>query len=126
MKGIILVSFLLLFLLLMCMFFAWYIHLSAESLHTDLVDLRPLIDNDEWQLAELYFDAWSEDFEFIKTRWEILITHDDMRDIEIAMVDLKTALQAMEKYEAIKELNDLKFFLLHIPDTERVDLGNVM
>lgn len=126
MKSIVFVCLIFVLLLLFCMFCVWYISNSAEHLFQQLNEVREMIAAEEWTDAEQRFISWSDDFESVKQRWEILIIHEDMRDIEIAIVDLKSALQQHDAAESLKELNDLAFFLLHVPDTERVDWGNVL
>lgn len=65
-------------------------------------------------------------WEKAKRVWSALIDQDNLRDIEIAFVDLETAIRQQNPAEAEKELTQLKFYLLHVAESEKIYIENVL
>ena len=125
MKGIILVSLVLLLMFVATICGVWYIEDSAQNIITDLNRLNTNISAKNWQQAELLFQQAEASWQQIQPIWQVMIDHEDMRDIEIAFVDLSVALEQKDVTEAQRELAELKFFIKHVPETERIVAQNV-
>lgn len=126
MRGMIMIVLLLGLVLALCLLGLWYITDSAGQLAALFPGLRLAILNSDWQRAETVFGDCRRQWEQISPIWRVLINHEDMRDIEVALVDLESALNAQHGWEAEKELADLDFFLRHVPETERVSWDNIL
>lgn len=126
MKQILFVSLLFLLLLALVLFSVWYMVQSAEQLSNLLPAIERAVQAQDWTTAQQEYEKCKAEFEQIRKKWEVLINHDDMRDIEIALIDVGSAIAAEDRNEALKEIHELLFFLMHIPDTERVDVGNIL
>lgn len=125
-KAIIIVALLAVLLLALCLLSVWYMVYSVDQLLDQLPRLLVLIQRGQWDEAEIAYQKLSATFEKIRLRWEALINHDDMRDIEVALVGLGSAIALQDHDEAVMELEEVEFFLNHIAETERIDLGNVL
>ena len=126
MRGIILVAVCLLALLAATLVGVWFICRAAEETAAYIPGLAAAIRSEDWERALLLYERCEARFRAAQRWWKMMINHDDMRDVEAAFVDLRVALENKNSFEAQKELADLKFFLEHVPDTERVNLGNVL
>lgn len=126
MRHIILVSLLLVLVLAVCLCAFWYISVSAERIAVPFPALYEAIRAQDWTSARAVYDACKQEWQKTERMWRVMINHDDMRDLEVAFIDLDTAIRQQDGVEAERELAELEFFLDHVPDTERVDWGNIL
>ena len=126
MKQTVLVLFLLFLLAVGCFLSILYIQTSADQLMEDLNQLEALISTQEWQSALLLLTEFQEKWGKISHRWQILIDHDDIRDIEIGLTDLETALLQQDVKEAQKEVRGLRYFVSHVPKNEKIAISNIL
>ena len=125
-KTIIIVTLLMLLLLAMCLLCVWYMLHSTGQLLLQLPQLRVLVEQRRWDEAQLAQQRLHQTLEQVSRRWKALINHDDMRDIEVALAGLASAIELQDGDEAIMELEELDFFIRHVADTERVNAGNIL
>ena len=126
MRALIFVGLLILLLFALCLLGVQYIQNSAEGIAAHFDDLEAAIDREDWQQALAVFDYCEAEWEHVSQRWKAIINHDDMRDIEISFVDLRTVLEQEELTDAQQEMSTLRYYMLHVPDNERVRLTNVL
>lgn len=126
MKGIMIVLLLLILLFLCCMLSFWYIDKTAAELDRMLERTAGHITGEQWKEAAAELEAVRDRWERISARWKVLIDHDDIRDIEISMVDLAAAISLQDGDEAEKEMKALRYFLKHVPENEKIAFYNIL
>ncbi len=126
MKTLLVIALVLLILLAGCVISVRYIVNSAQGIISLVDEVADAIDAERWPEAGQAFvraqAAWTE----VEKHWKIIINHDDMRDIQLGFVHLSVALAHQDQWQAIKELRTLRYYLNHVPESERVEIGNVL
>ena len=103
----------------------YYLRDSAEQLCRELEKVEQAVQREDWQEAERALDGVEQEWARLQRRWAMLIDHKEMEDIEISLVDLKSAVRGRQRQEALKEGAELAFFLRHTPDAERPGWDNI-
>jgi len=124
-KSILLLCLILLVILAVLLLSVWFITHSANRVTADYPRLKACIDNDDWAEADRIYTESIAMWNKVKRIWSTLIDQDNMRDIEIAFVDLQTAIDRQNTEEAQKELAQLEFYLKHIAESETLHIENI-
>jgi len=125
-KILLIIALVLLLLLAGCIVTVRYIVNSAHHIIGLVEGLDDAIDAERWEEAQDIFSAAQKEWQRVEKRWKVLINHEDMRDIQLGFVHLSVVLDQQDRKEAAKELHTLRYYLSHVPDNERVELGNVL
>lgn len=78
-------------------------------------------DNISKELSEDIYSKWQG----IEENWSIIVMHDELDLVELALVSMKTCIEENEYSEAIKELEKSSYLIEHIKDKEKLDLKNI-
>lgn len=126
MKTLVVMALVLLVLLAGCVVSVRYIIGSAQDIIRLVDAVEDAVEAERWpeagQAFRLALEAWQQ----VEKHWKVIINHEDMRDIQLGFVDVSVAIAQQDQREAIKELRSLRFYLDHVPDSERVEIGNVL
>ena len=126
MKTILVIGLTLLLLLVGCIITVNYIENSARNIMGMVNSLDDAIDGQRWDEASQIYSRAYNTWQQVEKHWKIIINHDDMRDIQLGFVHLSVVLSQQDQKEAVKELASLRYYLSHVPDSERIELGNVL
>ena len=102
-----------------------YLRDSAEGVCMQLSAVEAALAAEDWEAAESALARVEAEWQELAPRWAMLIDHHEMEDVEISLVDLKSAVRRREKQEALKEAAELEYFLLHTPEAERPAWENI-
>lgn len=125
-KEFLLIGILLIIILAICILSQWYITSSAADIHASLMPCTKAIEQEDWLQAESSFAEAKTKWQQTQKLWRILINHQDMKDVEMSFVDMEAILQQNDQAKAAQELETLLFFIKHIPENERVNIGNIL
>lgn len=106
-----------------------YLNKTSDELIQNIDILREEIkkaqnseDNISKELSEDIYNKWQE----IEKNWSIIVIHNELDLIELALVSMKTCIEEKEYSEAIKELEKSSYLLEHIKDNEKLELKNIL
>lgn len=106
-----------------------YLNQTSDELTKDIEILREEIkkaqnseQNNSEELAKDIYDKWEK----IEKNWSIMVMHNELDLIELAIVSMKTCIEENEYSEAIKELEKSSYLLEHIKDREKLALKNIL
>ncbi len=106
-----------------------YLNQTSDELTKDIEILREEIkkaqnseQNNSEELAKDIYDKWEK----IEKNWSIIVMHNELDLIELAIVSMKTCIEENEYSEAIKELEKSSYLLEHIKDREKLALKNIL
>ncbi|MDO4733517.1 MAG: DUF4363 family protein [Bacillota bacterium] len=118
----------LLFLLLFvaCLLAVDYIQQGAARLSGHFDALEASIRGEDWEQAFCVFAHCVEEWAGLSSRWKSMINHEDMRDIEIGFVELRSMLELQEAEQALEEMATLRYYMRHVPENEALRLSNVL
>ncbi len=125
-KVLIFIAITLVLILAICILSQWYVLHSAQNLHDSLIPVAKAIEEDNWQQARDSFALAKEKWQDTVKIWKIIINHQDMKDVEMSFVDLEAILEQDDRNHATQELATLFFFIDHVPENERINIGNLL
>lgn len=96
---------------------------STEVLSTKIEEINANIDNKE--KANGLIDELNEQWEKTNKTWSIIVTHQELDQIETSLLSAKISIENEEKNEALIELGKLNFLLEHINETQSFKLKNI-
>ncbi len=91
-----------------------------------LPQLEDSIAAENWSEAQLQYTAAKKIWDQANKILPTFINHDDMRDVQVAFVDLETAIKQQDKIEATRELAALHFYIDHVLENEHLNLQNLL
>lgn len=123
-KEFCLIGILLILVLAICILSQWYIVNSADDIRAALAPVAQAIDDEDWEKADAGFAIAKNKWEKTQKIWKIIINHEDMKDVELSFVDMEAILKQEHRDPAKKELETLMFFINHVPENDKLNLGN--
>lgn len=106
-----------------------YLNQTGDELIEDIEILREEIkkaqNSEENTSKELAKDLYSK-WEKVEKNWSIIVIHNELDLIELALVSMKTCIEENEYNEAIKELEKSNYLIEHIKDNEKLELKNIL
>ena len=102
-----------------------YLRDSAEQVCSTLSKVEESLWAEDWEAAESALSRVEAEWQELQPRWAVLIDHQEMEDVEVCLVDLKSSVRRRELQEALREAAELEYFLRHTPDAERPAWGNI-
>ncbi len=95
---------------------------NIETLREEIKKAQISEDNNSKELVEDIYDKWKG----IEKNWSIIVIHNELDLIELALVSMKTCIEENEYSEAIKELEKSSYLIEHIKDNEKLELKNIL
>jgi len=89
-------------------------------------ELRTLTEMQDWPRAAEVVSAYIEDWQHTVPWLQILINHEDIDDVTLALVRLQSAIRAQEKSACYEACAELKENARHIYHRDALTLGNVL
>ena len=89
-------------------------------------ELRILTDKAEWPRAEEVASAYREDWQRTVSWLQMLINHDDIDDVTLALDRLQAAISAREQGSCFEACAELKENARHIYHRDAFTVGNVL
>lgn len=102
-----------------------YIEESSRYAISDVEYVENLIRNDNFNGANAHINELENTWGSMKNIWSIFIMHDEIDDIETALVNLKTYTKLQNKEEALVYSEQLKQNLGHISIKQKIRIENV-
>lgn len=103
-----------------------YLEKTSVFLSSDMDYIKNAIENDNYELAnkqmEKSFKSWTD----TKTLWNMFIIHEEIDDIEEALIELKEYLKFENKEECIVAIEKVKKDLEHSVKRQKVLLDNIL
>ena len=89
-------------------------------------ELRVMAEKSEWNRAQETVNAYMTDWEDTASWLQLLINHEDIDDVTLALVRLEAAIAAQEQAGCFEACAELKENARHIHHRDAFTLGNVL
>ncbi len=89
-------------------------------------ELRIMAEKSDWGRAQETVDAYMSDWEDTASWLQLLINHEDIDDVTLALVHLEAAIAAKEQAGCFEACAELKENARHIHHRDAFTLGNVL
>lgn len=127
MRTSLMISLVLLMLTIGC---GWWEEVQTEILCDRYVsaakELRIMAEKAEWERAEDIIAAYKADWESDTPWLQMLINHDDIDDVTLALTRLEAAIAAREQGQCYELCAELEENARHIHHRDNFTLGNVL
>jgi hypothetical protein len=91
--------------------------------HSD--GLEKSVDSEQWLEARKQFDNLMKTWNNAKPLWTVLLDHKEIDNMDISLARIDRHILAGDKSLALSEISVLKLLIRHIPEKERITLGNI-
>lgn len=89
-------------------------------------ELRVMAEKSDWRRAQETVAAYTSDWEKTASWLQLLINHEDIDDVTLALVYLEAAIAAKEQAACFEACAELKENARHIHHRDAFTLGNVL
>lgn len=89
-------------------------------------ELLVMAEKEEWQRAEETLNAYMADWKRITPWLQVLINHDDIDDVTLALERIQAAVMAQEQGSCYEACAELRENARHIHHRDAFTLGNVL
>ena len=103
-----------------------YLEKSSIYLSTDMDYIKSAINSDNFLLAKEQIDKSWQTWEGLKNTWNMFIIHEEIDDIEEAMIELKEYINYENKEECIVAIEKVKRNLEHTVKRQELKIDNVL
>ncbi|WP_418792008.1 DUF4363 family protein [Phosphitispora sp. TUW77] len=104
----------------------YYLDSTADELLSMAEQIEADVANDDWQQAGTNFSKLHAIWEKTITKWTILIDHVELDQINISMSRTKKFMDTRDISGFMSEMAQLKLLIKHIPETEALNIKNVL
>lgn len=106
-------------------FYMYIIHKTCDELLSKLDTLNEIVKDDDWDHAEKQLDLIQNTWKKNKKWMTTLIDHQELSSIESSLAMLSQYLHSKETVEYLAESAQLRVFIKHISDHERISISNL-
>ena len=106
-----------------------YLNTTGNELIEELEELKIEIEkaqnseeNNSKDLANTIYEKWEE----VEEKWSIIITHNELDLIQVALIGMKSYIEENKYEDAMEELEKSSFLIEHIQQKEKLALKNVL
>ena len=103
-----------------------YLEKSSIYLSTDMDYIKSAINSDNFLLAKEQIDKSWQTLESLKNTWNMFIIHEEIDDIDDAMIELKEYINYENKEECIVAIEKVKRNLEHTVKRQELKIDNVL
>ena len=103
-----------------------YLEKSSIYLSTDMDYIKSAINSDNFLLAKEQIDKSWQTWESLKNTWNMFIIHEEIDDIDDAMIELKEYINYENKEECIIAIEKVKRNLEHTVKRQELKIDNVL
>ncbi|WHH58912.1 DUF4363 family protein [Petroclostridium sp. X23] len=107
----------------------WYIHSLnnvSNQLVTEIDKLEDIIKTDNWDQAEKQLDHIQEEWDKTEKWMATLIDHEEIDSIRLTLARLSQYIHYRKTPDFMAESASLKLLIKHLPEKERISLGNLL
>ena len=106
-----------------------YISKTSDELVFQLEDLKDKLENidktDNIEELEGLSVKIYENWEEVNKKWSILVVHSELDLIELALIGVKSTIEANELQDTLQEIEKSIFLVEHIKEKENLRLKNI-
>lgn len=102
-----------------------YINISTQRLVQVIEQVDDRLDNQDWDQANYQLHVLKKNWDETKDVWSVLVHHQEIDTIDIAVMRLTEYIQANDSVLAAGELATLRLLFEHMADTEAFNLKNI-
>ncbi|NLB80508.1 MAG: DUF4363 family protein [Clostridiaceae bacterium] len=125
MKTVIIAAVILIVIIISIVFGNFYIAKKIQSFNDLLTSITGAVESENWQESQQLVNQIEQDWSATSKRLALLFHHDELRNINIALANLKSYIGQSEKIEAMAQLSTLRFFTKYIKIKDKLYIENI-
>ena len=108
-----------------CLWGEHYLSRTAQDMQQPLADIEAALLAADWQQAGLLHSSLDHDWQHARKYWLGLGTHQEVADIDTALLSLRTFIQLEQKEDACDQLQLLRYFIIAPVDGNKLNWSNI-
>ena len=102
-----------------------YLHQSADTLVTELQEVKSLAEQEEWSAASKSFEKFMSRWNKVRRTWAMFTDHFELDNIDMRLARGKEFIRAQDIVNISAEFGEAIQLLEHIPERESLTLHNI-
>jgi hypothetical protein len=102
-----------------------YLSKTSAEMRANLDNLQHYISQSDWENADMESKKLQKNWDSIKKRWAVLIDHQEVDNVELSIVRVRSHIDVKNFSLALTEVSVLIQAVDNIPETEKPTLGNI-
>ena len=106
-----------------------YLETTSDEILSKLSDLRTEIEKTEENVnidnATQKVEAIIKQWEVVNSKWSMLVIHEELDNIELSLLELKSCIKTKELKDGLKEIDKSIFLVGHIKEKGRLKIKNI-
>jgi ATP-dependent exoDNAse (exonuclease V) beta subunit len=98
---------------------------QSDALLSHSDNLETSIGNEQWPTAQEHLNNLMQAWQNAKPLWTVLLDHKEIDNMDISLARIDQYLLAEDKSLSLSEISVLKLLIRHIPEKEKLTLGNI-
>lgn len=103
-----------------------YLNKSSQFLRADIEYIQNAINNNNYEIAKTQINSTYASWKNVKKIWNIFVSHEELDDIDDAMIELKEHLDYENEEECLVAIEKIKNGLEHTVKRQEVRLDNIL
>lgn len=109
----------------LCMWGEHYLSRTAGDMQQPLTHMETALAAEDWQRAELLYSSLDHDWQHARRYWLGLGTHQEVADIDTAMLSLGNFVRLQQKEDACEQVQLLRYFIIAPVDGNKLNWSNI-
>lgn len=103
-----------------------YLNKTSIYLNSDIEYIKNAVENNNYELAAKQMETTYSSWQNIKSIWGIIILHDELDDIEEAIIELKENIKFEDENECLLAIEKIKSDIEHTVKRQKLCIDNIL
>ena len=102
-----------------------YLEKTSDELTAKLEELKNEIKGENFETADSISNEVLAKWQDIKHKWSMVVVHEELDNIELAMLGVKGSIEAQDSEDGLVEIEKSIFLVSHIKEKEAFKIKNI-
>lgn len=107
------------------MFIKLYLKNKTLQLNREIITINQLIEKGDWNYAHKITKILNDEWNSTEGKWALFINHHEIDSISSSLIKATQYVKYNDKENSSVYLSELKEYIDHIPDMEKLSLKNI-
>ncbi len=124
-KNIALIAVIIIFILVSATLSQLLLTKDSRKLEITIDRVLKSTEDEDWIKAKKEIENLNEEWHSVMRLWSALIDHNEIDNIDVTLLRLKSLIHSKDKSTALSEATALKKYIVHIPEKEKLNISNL-
>lgn len=103
-----------------------YLNKTTSRFNSQITEIKQSIEKNDWNHAQKDINLLSKDWDSSQDKWALFINHHEIDNITISLLKAAQFIDQNDRSNSAAYLAELKEYIDHIPDMEKISLKNIL